>query len=312
MEYPKVRLKKTGSKAILFYNTLANGNNLPHRKENFLFLVKKYLPESKIVFLPDENFDWSEVEEDDIVCIFGGDGTLHRTLTKIFEAKRFSELKVAYFHGGSMSTVAKNISAPKNQKLFELVANFLEGEERWFVPRISLLFEWQGKKAIGFLFGAFLVADFLKDYYSGGTPGPVQGAKTLALYIARALTLRKSLFGKRKAQVVLDGRKLGLEKFIAVGASSTHSFGLNFRTFPKAPYLLDDFNFIATDISPVVLALWAPLIYFGKLPPKSINEPAKEVEITFEKKETFTIDGDLYETENLKISKGPKINFLVG
>lgn len=308
--YRTEKVKFKPKRFFLVFNRLA-GKTRRESVQDVLSLAKDYGIEFERVYvLPEDRLDF-EFESNDVLFMRGGDGTTHLFLTEL--VSRGGEIPVfAHIYGGSMCTVERCLRIPDRRTLFMKIERYLEDGYFVFVPRPSIEFVSDNEKRYGFLFGAILPPTFLKDYYSHNETGPKIALKTLAYYIKGILLMKEEVIRKFKQErAKLISKNFSIERdFCLIGASTVHSFGLNFSTFPKAPMCSSEFNLIATSISPFLLTLFLPFIYFGILPPSSLNLVLDEVSISFKSQKDFTIDGDIYSAKDLILKTGPVVRFI--
>jgi diacylglycerol kinase family enzyme len=318
-EYPKEKAEI--KRIFLFYNKKAFYNRNSN-SSRFIQLMRKFeevkiIPE-KIFVLPDHKIDL-ELKDGDALLIFGGDGTIHRVLTEIFKnlkenGENFPKILVGHLRGGTMNTIATCLQIPKIENI---LLKIKESKKIDVIPRNPIEIKTEKDVFYGFLFGAITPFNFLEKYYAGKILGPIRGAETLLIGLSEILKKeeKREILKKQKCKikVVFYEEIPHLEtegEFLLIGASTIHSFGLNFSNFPKAPKCNDSFNFIAYSDSLLKLAIYLPLIYFGKLPKDSFNEITRESEIESQEKIGFTIDGDLYSARKITLRPAPKVFFV--
>jgi diacylglycerol kinase family enzyme len=317
-KYPKEKAEI--KRIFLFYNKKAFYNRNSN-SSRFIQLMRKFedvkiIPE-KIFVLPDNKIDL-EPDDGDALLIFGGDGTIHRVLTEIFknlkETKNFPKILVGHLRGGTMNTIATCLQIPKIENI---LLKIKESKKIDVIPRNPIEIKTEKDVFYGFLFGAITPFNFLEKYYAGKILGPIRGTETLLIALSEMLKKEKKreILKKQKCKIKVafyeEIPHLETEgEFLLIGASTIHSFGLNFSNFPKAPKCSDSFNFIAYSDFLFKLAIYLPLIYFGKLPKDSLNEIARGAEIESQEKIGFTIDGDLYSARKITLKPAPKVFFI--
>jgi|GEM_PF-892647 diacylglycerol kinase family enzyme len=319
--YKKLKKKKKISRLILVYNKKA-GNNSNYSPSRFITLYRllegeKILP-NKVIFFPDQNIEF-DVKDGDIFLVFGGDGTLSYLLTSLKKSGamgRISEIFLAHLRGGTMNTIASSLRIPKPSQLLKKIQSYISSEEIEVIPRNVLFISTEKDFLAGIIFGAITPYKFLQDYYSGKIQGPVGGAKTIIRALSEIPKNEKNIlrFERCKLNVYLSDEKmcdLEIEKdFFIIGASTIHTFGLNFSNFPKAPYSHNNFNALAYSGSVIKLGFFLPLIWFGILPKESLNELAVKIDIESEREIGFTVDGDLYTARKISVSSGDQVFFI--
>lgn len=305
-----------GGNFFLVFNRLA-GKKSKDSIEDIIYIARKYGIQFQRVFILPEDKLIYKFNKNDIVFLRGGDGTLHHFLSNLYSVSGNNFPYIAHLYGGSMCTVEKCIRVPQREKLIEKIQRYIKEKTIKFVPRPSIEITFSESKNIyiklGFIFGAVLPATFLRDYYSYPETGPKTAVKTVFDYVKGILLMKKQVLKKFESKRVrLRSEEIGelVRNFHLLGASTIHSFGLNFSTFPKAPKYSDKFNFIGTSVNPFVITLMLPFIYFGILPPFSINFVSQKVDISFDSSSDFTIDGDIYSAEEITLKVGPTVRFV--
>ncbi|MCS7213623.1 MAG: hypothetical protein NZ927_05330 [Candidatus Calescibacterium sp.] len=316
-KYPVESNEFYPNRFFLVFNRLAGKNKKEDIRSIISLAEKNNIKFHRIYILPEEPIRYKDFEVDDIVFIKGGDGTTHQFLTSLIHHNGKKSIPfIAHMYGGSMCTVEKCLRIPERRKLIEKISKYIKDRVIRFIPRPSIHIEFENSNyetKYGFLFGSIVAATFLRDYYSYGETGPKTAIRTVLYYLKGVLLLKTEILAKFSPQKVRikseDFGKKEMNSYL-LGASTVHSFGLNFSTFPKAPDYQDKFNFIGTSLNPLVLAFFIPSIYFGILPPGSINFVSNDVQIEFESKQNFTIDGDLYSAKNINLKIGPTVRFI--
>ncbi len=312
--YPKQR--KKFEKIYLIYNKKASSNHKPSTYLRVLDNIWQNVKPMELFIVPHEKIEDIQVDDETVLLIYGGDGTIHNTITYLYTKKRVrTPLIIGHLRGGTMNTIATCLKIPKNSEIIEKLKS--GNREVEVIPRNSIKVEIDGgsKELYGFMFGGGkLVYNFLKYYYEGKILGPTGAVKTLLTTIAKAVKGDRQISGRYKLRIkIWDIQRQEENDFLIFGAGTIHSFGLNFSNFPKAPQSKNSFNFIAYAGSTVKLISFLPLIYFGILPQDAINEQATKVTVESLNSEDvgFTLDGDLYSAKTFTLTPGPELYFIV-
>jgi len=248
----------------------------------------------------------------EIIAVNGGDGTLHLTLSALISVYGDRPLpKLLSLRGGTMNTMSTSLKL-KGATLdicARAVERYRQGAEFELLdqPLVRL------NDKYGFMTGAGLATNFLEAYYSGTNTGPIEGAKIVAKAVVSAVTrteYAKKLFSLAQADIEVDGETVPFQEFTAVLGCSIVEIGLGFKVTPRAYDQPGHFQFWATRLSPLAVVPILHRFYQGKdiIHPDFFNRLAKRVEIRPKGKFRYTIDGELYDTqEPVVISAGPVI-----
>ena len=110
----------------------------------------------------------------DVVCVSGGDGTVHTVLTAMLAAYDGAQLpRVAILRAGTMNTVARGLGIRGNAID---ILNFVGRATRPARCQRRVVGSSRDHQHYGFLFGVGLFARFLEVYYEGSEPGPAKAA----------------------------------------------------------------------------------------------------------------------------------------
>ena len=255
-------------------------------------------------------------EDIDVLGICGGDGTLQHTLTALI--KTFGERPlppIVVLRGGTMNNVASVVGSRKSAKatLSEVVYQHQKGASF----RYTSLEIMKINNRYGFFFGNGLAGNFLDAYYGG----KYDGGRQVLVVIAKALLslvtsseYGRKLFAPLEAEALADGEKIPFERYLGIITSTIRSIGAGFRPMYRAQKGDGHFHVIGCVMSSKRLVLNLRRFYRG-LPMKggpNFDEKARTLLIRAEKPFKYTIDGELYEDHEVRISMGPTIRFVTG
>jgi diacylglycerol kinase family enzyme len=247
------------------------------------------------------------------IAVNGGDGSLHLVLTAFVPVYGDKPLpKLMTLRGGTMNTMSNSLKIKGKTLgiLKKAVEKIKAGEP--FNEREQYLIKVSGK--YGFMSGTGYISNFLDAYYSGSSTGPWQAIKLISRAVG-SVTLRtdfiNELFQKAPLKVTVDGKQLDPEEFSIVLACSVRELGLGFKPTPRAYDKPGHFHLIAATIRPGQVVPKLPGIWLGKdliHPEVQHSNPAKEVVVEPKGALRWTLDGEMYETEQpLRFSVGPTI-----
>lgn len=244
----------------------------------------------------------------DILCINGGDGSVHRVLTAAVGA--FDTLPtVALLPGGTMDIAAR--STGWLGRGADGLVRVLSG--RTTTTTRSLL-TVDGKWS-GFLFGNGLIARFLEVYEQVDDPNALRAAQILARGTASAMVggpFVKQLTRRWHGTVELDGELLEGDDWLAIAAGTVEQIGLGFKPFRMAR--AGQMHAVGLGSSVARFARELPRVY-GRRPlkePGNVEQEARKMVLRSEEPATFMVDGDFHRggTE-LVVEVGATVTLLV-
>ncbi len=265
----------------------------------------------------------------EVLAIYGGDGTLHRTVTALSEVYGSTPWpSLAFLGGGTMNTICKSLGikdAPV-ERLERLLALREDGQRN--IDHASLMLstlsiECKGvndsasapDRAVGFIFGTGLVTNFLERYYQRHRPS-TRTAFAMAFRSALSPLLDRRLYHALQKREVLelqpDEGPTSSAAFLVLAAATVPEIGLGFRPFSHA---------FKPPVGPALYAwhgelrellMQLPNLYFGRHH-GGAHCASKFDSITLQPTEPmrYTVDGDLYQTSTaIRLCRGPHIRLL--
>lgn len=262
----------------------------------------------------------------ELVCVHGGDGTLHKTLSALFGAYRtthegpLGELvlpRIAILKGGTMNTLARNVGVRRRAEamLGHVVSGHHAGVPFEVVERRMLVVD---DHHCGFLFGTGVLARFLEAYYAGGDPSPRKAVSTLLRAIWGGLfgtEFGTWLMKPDPFRVRVDGRRWEAEAFAAVAAGTMADLGLGFRVFHLCLRHPEHFHAVASTAGAVPIIGALPRIYMARdYAREGVEcEVGRVLEIDHDGPIGFMIDGDFVQGgQSVRVEVGPRVRFVVG
>ncbi|MDD5043224.1 MAG: diacylglycerol kinase family protein [Patescibacteria group bacterium] len=257
----------------------------------------------------------------DVLFIYGGDGTLHRFLTDWFNffGEEAEIPLLVPLHGGTMDIAATALGIPHNSAYaVTKIISLLRKEEnvKKFCRGLSLL-KVSGSESEN-LYGLEVAlgpaVNFLKEY-ENGPKGLWQVAKIfifsiLAVLIGWPVRFQEFL-RKLECSAEIDGVKIGRREFTVLYCSVIHRVIFGFRPF-RDTHGLRGFRFLAYAVSPLAIVSRLPFLAYAIIPKSDryINSSAEEITLAGFEKTMFTVDGDIYESQNsVKVEEGPRVRF---
>lgn len=255
----------------------------------------------------------------DILCVNGGDGTLHKVLSAFLQVYGEAPLpKLGLLRAGTINNVARSVGLPKLKPealLGRIVSRYHDDAHFELVERNLVVVDGQHA---GFLFGNGLISSFMETYYEGGTVGTWKAIRVLSRTVASALVggpFIQRLMRPVEARVTVDGKVWELDRFLSIGVATIPNMGLGFRPFHLIDRYPDRIQLIGW-ACPVTGIVQAMPRYFLKRPskrPDIVTDVASEITISSEQPLHFQIDGDFHQggtTQHLRV--GPRVRLITG
>lgn len=251
----------------------------------------------------------------DPIGICGGDGSNLSTMSQLVERLGPERLpRIAILRGGTVNTVANNlgIRGRPEELLGRLVARLRAGGPLVEIGQDLLAVNHMH----GFLFAAAMGARFLEAYYGAPTQGAA-AATVLAVRTAASALLQGSyarwLFDPVEVAITVEGDRLPIERARLLVASTIPDVGIGMRVTWQAGREPGRFHLVASGLSTTSMALQLPRVLGGR-PLEGephIDRLVREVDLRFNGMQGFTLDGDLFRAEEVKLRIGPRIRIVV-
>lgn len=302
---------------VCIFNPIAGKNSTKRAFKKVISSVCE-VPNSEVFIARDGEFP--VVRENDVLGICGGDGTLHITLTNLLNRDENANLPyILHLRGGSMNTVASSVGL--KDSVDTIIKKFLAGEGSVVRKRALQIYNNKTKQ-YGFIFGLGLFTNFLDFYYSDLSvmnaklklSGPPKALITLMTAISDAFRNKIDRFFRKVAlNVIVDGERVKFDEFVAIGISTVRSLGLNFNAFFRADSSQDKFHTVLLDANPLEIFLNLPSLYKGKVLPfgKEFEKLSQKVVIESKSEIKYTIDGDIYSSDFIEVTRGPLVNLII-
>jgi diacylglycerol kinase family enzyme len=251
-----------------------------------------------------------------IIAVYGGDGTLHWTVTALLRAYRERPLPLlALLPGGTMNVVASSLGIMAQPEA--LLAQLAAGERAVRPPAVVVRRCMRVQDEYGFVFGTGLISNFLEEYYAAGDYGSRRAIWLLLRSIlSEAFTGRyaRRIFRRFHARVFVDGQILPWTALLGLGAATVGEVGLGFKLHHRADDHPGRFAVLAIHSSPLGLTWDLPAVRQGRgiSPRRAWSALATRLVIEPDELETlYTVDGDLYRARgNLSVELGPALSFV--
>jgi len=280
----------------------------------------------------------------ELLCIYGGDGTIQRIIDKLYDAPIAAPFKLAFIGGGTMNVTASwcgyNKSPGKNFR--NLIRDYESGDILF--REVPLLEVRQGEHLYrGFTFGIGPIVRIIQ-YYEKGQKSKARAvglaAKSIFAAWAGWPADFKPFLQEMNAEIRVDGEKLPYHRYAAVFCNVTGMINPGVvpfiktrtrETFLYGAYSVDrrEFTMMVPMLTQGLLPMdsksllkpastWKKIImsFLGKgtfpTDPRYVNDIASEFEIQ-SPEEHYTVDGEIIKStgEPIKVSLGPIIKLAV-
>ena len=255
------------------------------------------------------------------LAIDGGDGTIHQVINAAHKVYGSEALpKIALLKGGTMNNIARNVGVPLLKRSHQLLAELMTERERITVVRHSLLVD---DKA-GFIFGLGAVAQFLDLYeLPPGRPTVTKAIRMVLKLLGSAIingAFSRELFATQRqvfrqaANHHSSAETLTFDtRFTIVSTLSDIGFYVrpfhHTSTHPEELQLIS-MNRSARQVAALLPRMWRARALHGE---GIVNLIGTSLEVDYERPQRYTIDGDLYTSEETqRFSVGPAIEFIIG
>ncbi|MFT4975229.1 MAG: diacylglycerol kinase (ATP) [Myxococcota bacterium] len=255
----------------------------------------------------------------DVLCINGGDGTIHQVMTALYAVYGDDEPfpKIALLKGGTMNTIARNVGVrtAAEDMLGRVASRYHAGVPLSTTQRCLMIIN---DRRAGFIYGNAGIAHFLEEYYAGGDSSPWKAVKVLTRAIVSSVLGTEyagQMFRLIDMDITLDGSPLSHTAYTTVGISTVADLGFGFRPFYQVYTHPRHLHLIG--VAEPVWALTASLLKIRMARPT--NRPhtedhvALDIRLQAAEPVAYTIDGDMYPGEQtMSFRAGPAVTFITG
>ena len=251
----------------------------------------------------------------DILCMHGGDGTVHQTFTALWKiyGDHTPYPTVAILKGGTMNNIARNIGVgfwSTARSLLNAIATNAPLQISTHHPLV--IDETQS----GFIYGNVALGPFLEEYYIGSPPSPSKGFRMFCKIVVSSIfntSYSKRILAPVSMRVFIDGTELDQTEFTLFGISMVADVGFYCRPFYKTLKDHSSFQIIATTCRPVNIVKVVPHFWFAKptKKPYIVDMTGTEIRFEYSTPQMSTIDGDVYPPKSHEtIRVGPPVRFV--
>ena len=255
-------------------------------------------------------------ENIDILCINGGDGTIHKVITILFQVFGDNSWpKLLILKGGTMNNIARNIGIPLFKGAHFLLQEIVEHDSYTTIKKHPLIID---ETHAGFIYGTSGISAYLEEYYDGGNPSAWKAAKIAIRSMLSALingAYVNKIFAPRPISIQVDGKKGKENHSTNMGISTVSDLGFYLRPFYATLECPNIAHVITMNCSPLYLLFALPNMWMARPTNKSYIEDmsGQKIDLYFEGEQSFTLDGDLYPIKGEQhIRVGRSIEFIIG
>ncbi len=251
----------------------------------------------------------------DVLCIHGGDGTVHQTFTALWKVygEHTPYPHIAILKGGTMNNIARNVGVSFWSSAQSLLRDLVSDKPMQVCTRHPLIID---ESQSGFIYGNAALAPFLEDYYTGRPPSPAKG------FWMFCKTTWSAIFNTAYSQRILkpvpmnisiDGESVPNNAYTMLGLSTVADLGFYFRPFYNTFVDPSSLQLIAMTCSPLHIVKVLPQLWLAKPTRKNyiLDRVGKEIHFEYDSPQVITIDGDVYPPKSSEtIRVGPAVQFL--
>jgi diacylglycerol kinase family enzyme len=235
----------------------------------------------------------------DVLALCGGDGSYFRAFSVL--RRRLGEdpwPPILPLPAGTINNLTHAIRSHSNSPerlLAQVVADHLRGIAHQTAECDLFTI---GENAVGYIFGAGMIVNFLRAYYAKPDPG----AGSAAWLILRLMTsaamrgaLQAKIFQPFEADVICDGERVPHRSYRLLIASSVRAIGLGFEPFYLAGRKPGQFHVLGGPARAARLIRRLYRLHEGFPPedPEVYDNIGADVHVEFARPAYYTVNGDL-------------------
>lgn len=212
-----------------------------------------------------------------------------------------------------MNNIARsvNLKGRGPALLKKMIQKIKEGKDIEFEERFTI----KVSNSYCFLFGTGFVTNFLNKAYSGKEKGLKRNLQVALMCICDSFRKNEDceIFKLTEQAVFVDGKRILINPVSGILAGTVEHIGMGFSPLIDAVQPNGKFQIIVIGMNPAVIVKSLNKLRTGKKikSPKYLNITGKTLKIKQKGIFEYTMDGELYNTENeLIISIGPKVTLV--
>ncbi|MFH2005737.1 MAG: diacylglycerol kinase family protein [bacterium] len=235
--------------------------------------------------------------ETQLVCVYGGDGTIQRILDKMYADRRDGP-QLAFLGGGTMNVTSRwcGMLAGPGRNFRDVVRAYKSGQ--LLTKEVPVLEVRQGSQLRHcFTFGMGPIIRILNEY-ENGSKGKMAAVRIVAKSLTAIWTNKpadyEQILRPMDADVFQDGERLPYDRYSLLFCNSTGQLHIGVHPFVKVRSR-GTFYSAAYAISKQEVAIWLPLLARGHRPvdPKSLIAPVagwKQIAMSYLGQGSFPTD----------------------
>jgi diacylglycerol kinase family enzyme len=252
--------------------------------------------------------------ESRLVLLSGGDGTLMAGASALYRRLGKTMPAIAPLSAGTAGTVARNWGVA-GDPVAQLAA-LLEGPRRLRdKPTLLVTAHSATEEAVqrvGFIFGTGLVASFFRIYEDRGAPGYGGAARLVSRIFLESFVggpMAKRVLDPLPCRLQVDGEDMDPRAWSLVCAAVVPNLGINMKLTYRAGEDPDRPHLVASALPPRQLGPRAPRVLAGRTigGPDLVDDLVHRIVIDFPERGPYVLDGELFETERVTVSAGPRL-----
>ena len=252
----------------------------------------------------------------DVLCIHGGDGTVHQVMTALW--RRYGNHtpypKVAILKGGTMNNIARNVGVSFWSNATQLLMAIVQDTPLQTSIHHPIVVD--GHQS-GFIYGSVALAPFMDLYDTGSErPSPWKGFKMFVQTVFSVIfntEFSRKLLAPVTFQMTIDQDTIPPQQYTMLGVSSIPDVGFYFRPFHKTIDNSSILQCLAMNCPPIRILRSIPNLALGRPTNSStiLDKTGQSIQMEYSENLRYTIDGDLYTSDGAQnIVLGPPITFL--
>jgi diacylglycerol kinase (ATP) len=260
-----------------------------------------------------------EARGSECVVLAGGDGSYMAgtsALARAFHGRPLPQL--AFAPGGTAGTVLRNWGYRGSPARYarKIILAAAAGEARLARRPTLRVRDDAGKDAVGFIFGAGLVANFFDAYYAG----PRQGYAAAAGIVARVFVgsplgsgLARRVLAAVPSVLTVDGREQAPRAFSLVAASVIRNLGLHMIVLHRAAEDFGRVHVVASALGAAALGPQLPRVLAGRpiVGKDHVDTLARDFALRFTgERACYVLDGELMRAREVHVASGPVLEHL--
>lgn len=250
----------------------------------------------------------------DIICIGGGDGTIHVVLSELINIyKKKSLPPILILKEGTMDNIARSVGLKgKGAALLRrLIKAINDGK--------SIEYEIRHTMKIGdkycFLFGTGFVTNFLNKAYSGREKGLYRNMQVALMGVKEGLLNSNNgeIFSSAKQDIFINNKQISISNVSGILAGTVEHIGMGFSPLANSVHSENIFQIIILGISPRKILLNLNRLRTGEniKSDNYLNTLSRSLTIKQKGSFEYTMDGDIYTAnDELNVTVGPSLKLI--